>query len=134
MSFSFIPRLLRYSLRLRARSHNFSGELCSALLSPSFRTFVGPVFSNIAPATLLSSISYYNKPQHLSTNHNIYLTVLLSLKFTFTQWGTFLALALGTMYLLVSLSSHFTIIISLARPRPFISIYISIFFESSVQS
>ena len=35
------------------------------LLSPSFRTFVGPAFSNIAPATLLSSFSYYNKPQHL---------------------------------------------------------------------
>ena len=28
----------------------------------------------------------------ITTNHNIYLTVLLSLKFTFTQWGTFLGL------------------------------------------
>ena len=71
VSFSVIPCLLRYFLRLRARSHIFSCELCSVLLSPSFQTFVGPVFSHIAPATLLSSISYYYKSQHLFTSFTV---------------------------------------------------------------
>ena len=97
MRFSVIPRLLRYSLRLRARSHNFSGELCSALLvfpthfllCPSL-----PLFSNICR----SSVQQYCTSNTvvfdflLQTNHNIYLTVLLSLKFIFTQWGTFLGI------------------------------------------
>ena len=81
--FSVIPRLLRYSLRLRERAHITSRVSCVlhfsssqrtfyfVLLSPSFRTFVEPVFSNIAPATLLSSISYYNKPQHLFNSFTV---------------------------------------------------------------
>ena len=77
VSFSFIPRLLR------ARSHNFSGELCSALLSPSFRTFVGPVFSNIALATLLSSISYYNKPQHIFNSFTVSKIYLYTMGYVF---------------------------------------------------
>ena len=84
VSFSFIPRLLRYSLRLRACSRNFSGELCSALLSPSFRTFVGPVFSNIAPSTLLSSISYYNKPQHLFKSFTVFKIYLYTMGYVFS--------------------------------------------------
>ena len=55
VSFSVIPRLLLYSLRLRASSHNCSGELCSALLvfpahfllCPSL-----PLFSNICRASV----------------------------------------------------------------------------------
>ena len=91
MSFSVIPRLLRYSLRLRARSHNLSGEHFSSfqhtfyfvLLSPSFRTFVGPVFSNIAPATLLSSISFYNRLQHLFNSFTVSKIYLYIIRYVF---------------------------------------------------
>ena len=72
VSFSFILRPLRYSLRLRARSHNFSGELCFALLSSSFRTLVGPVFTNTAPATPLSSISSINNTMDSSHSQEEY--------------------------------------------------------------
>ena len=84
VSFSVIPRLLRYSLRLRARSHNFSSfqhTFYFVLLSPSFRTVVGPVFSNIAPATLLSSISEYNKPQHLFNSFTVSKIYLYTIKY-----------------------------------------------------
>ena len=54
MSFPVIPRLLRYSLRLRARSHNFSGELWSALL-------VFPTHFPLCPSLPLwrASVQYY---------------------------------------------------------------------------
>ena len=84
-----------------------------------------PLFSNICRA----SVQLILHQQHrclrflITTNHNIYLTVLLSLKFTFTQWGTFLTLA--TMYLLISLSSHFTItVIFLLSPSQIFYLYI----------
>ena len=58
---------------------SFQHTFYFVLLSPSFRRFAGPVFSNIAPAALLSSISYYNKPQHLFysfTLSKIYLNTM----------------------------------------------------------
>ena len=108
LSFSVIPRLLRYALRLRARSHNFSGELCSAFLVfpthfllcpslPSFQTFVGPVFSNIAPATLLSSISYYNKQQHSFNSFTVSKIYVYTMGYVF---GSIRQLALASSGLL----------------------------------
>ena len=55
VSFSVISHLLRYSLSLRARSHNFSGELCSALLVFSTHFLLCPsllLFSNICRASV----------------------------------------------------------------------------------
>ena len=94
VSFSVIPRLLRYSLRLRTRHitsrvscvlhfSSFQHTFYFVLLSPSFRTFVGPVFSNIAPATLLSTISYHNKPQHLFNSFTVSKIYLYTMGYLF---------------------------------------------------
>ena len=84
-SFSVIPRLLRHSLRLRARSHNFSDEPWSAILVllPTL-SFSPPLFEHVE-----GQCSAILHQKHcclrflITTTHNISLTVLLSLKFTF---------------------------------------------------
>ena len=62
---------------------SFQHTFYFVLLSPSFRTFVGPVFSNIAPATLLSSISHYNKPQHLFNSFTVSKLYLYTMGYVF---------------------------------------------------
>ena len=69
VSFSFIPRVASDTLRLRAHSHNFSGELCSALLSPSFRT--------------ISYYGTYNKPQHLFNSFTLSKIYLYTMGYVF---------------------------------------------------
>ena len=87
VSFSVIPRLLRYSPRLRARSHNFSAELWTALfVLPTHFLLCPPLplFSNIWRASVKYSCTSNCCLRFLiSTNHNIYLSVLLPVKFTF---------------------------------------------------